>query len=184
MDYVVINNSNSHINILLNKETKQRVSTSTTYLYNLLSSKIDVVETITKKVTKMQQDDVIKSIQSIGREQNKALKKVAYLVFDTIGWDQYQFDIGFDYVKETFYDRIPEDIKYDYAGIIEEAFYTMSDRNQFYQFLRNFTEGNVKAKEHMTELLKDILYGIEFTQKINAYYNDTYGEDEVDTDGE
>jgi hypothetical protein len=178
MNYFVINNkSNSHLNILVDKDTKKRVFTTATPLY-LATNNYDIVENITARVMRMQSQEVFKSIQIIGREQNKALKKIAYQVFDTLGWDQHQFNIGFDYINGTFYERIPEDIKINYTNIIEEAFFTMIDRTSFYQFIRDFTEGNIKAKEHMTELLKDILYGIEFTEKMNAYYNSMYGVDE------
>jgi hypothetical protein len=165
------------MNILLNKsiDNSERVFTNTSILYRVLSNNFDVVENITEKVVKMQNNDVIKSIQEVGREQNKALRKAAFQVFDTLGWDQHQFDIGSDYIKGTYYDRITEDAKNEYADIIEEAFFTMPDRNSFYQFLRNYTEGSIKSKGHMVELLKDILYGIQFTEMMNKYYNDTCG---------
>jgi hypothetical protein len=183
MDYVVIGNkSNSHTNILIKKDTKERVFTNTSILCSVLSDNLDVVDEITGRIVKMQNDKVIKSIQSVGREKNKILKKVAFKVFDTLGWDQHQFDIGLDYIQGTFYDRIPEDIKLTYTSIIEEAFFTMIDRNSFYQFLRNFTEGSVKSKEHMIELLKDILYGVQFNEMMNKYYNDTCGVNEDNED--
>lgn len=179
MDYVVIDNkSKSYTNILIKKDTKERVITEATYFYQTFSNNYDVVENILGKVSKMQKNDVIKSIQTVGREKNKALKKIAFQVFDTLGWDQHQFDLGFDYINETYYDRIPEEIKSDYADIIEEAFFTMPDRKSFYQFLRNYTEGSIKAKEHMVELLKDILYGIKFNEMMNQYYNETCGVNE------
>jgi hypothetical protein len=181
MDYIVVNNkSNSHTNILIKPSlfTKERVFTNTSILCHLLSDNIDVVEEITGRVVRMHKDEVIKSIQFVGREKNKVLKKMAFKVFDTLGWNQYQFDVGFDYIQGTFYDRITEDSKFEFSSIIEEAFFTMTDRNGFYQFLRNYTEGNMKAKEHMTELLKDILYGVEFNEMMNKYYNDTCGVEE------
>lgn len=174
MAYVVIDNkSNSHMNILLNKsiDNNERIFTSTSILYRVLSNNFDVVENITEKVVRMQNNDVIKSIQKAGREQNKALKKIAFEVFDTLGWDQHQFNIGFDYINETYYDRISEDIKKQYTDMIEEAFFTMQDRNSFYQFLRDYTEGSIVSKKHMVELLKDILYGIKFNEMMNEYYN-------------
>lgn len=189
MAYVVIDNkSNSHMNIVFNKsiDNNERIFTNTSILYRVLSNNFDVVENITEKVVKMQQDDVIKSIQKVGRKQNKALKKAAFKVFDTLGWDQYQFDIGFDYIidigfdyiKDTYYERITEDMKYEYTDVIEEAFFTMDSRNNFYRFLRNYTEGSIKSKEHMVELLNDILYGIKFNDMMNKHYNDTYGVNE------
>lgn len=181
MTYIVIDNkSNSHMNILVNKsiDKNERVFTNTSILYRVLSNNFDVVERITETVVKMQNNDVIKSVQKVGREQNKALKKVAYEVFDTLGWDQHLFDIGFDYINETYYDRITEDLKSQYADIIEEAFFTMQDRNSFYQFLRNYTEGSIKSKEHIVELLKDVLYGIKFNEMMNKHYNDIYGVNE------
>jgi hypothetical protein len=181
MTYVVIDNKyNSHMNILLNKsiDNSERVFTNTSLLYRVLSNNFDVVENITEKVVKMQNNDVIKSIQEVGRQQNKALKKAAFQVFDTLGWDQHQFDIGFDYIKDTYYDRISEDLKFQYTNVIEEAFFTMNNRNNFYQFLRDYTEGSIKSKGHMEELLKDILYGIKFNEMMNKYYNDTCGVNE------
>lgn len=174
MAYVVINNkSNSHMNIILN--SNKRVFTNASVLYRVLSNNFDVVENITKRVVKMQNNDVIKSIQTIGREHNKLLRKTAFHVFDAIGWDQHQFNIGFDYIKETFYDRISDDLKTMYVDVIEEAFFTMPDRNSFYQFLRDYTEGSIKSKENIVELLKDIMYGIKFNDMMNEYYNNTYG---------
>jgi len=179
MGYIVIDNkSKSHTNILVDEDTKQRVFTNTTILYNVLSNNYDVAESIMKKVVKMQNDDVLKSIQTVGRDTNKTLKKIAFKVFDTLGWDQHQFDMGFDYINETYYDRIPEDIKSVYADVIEEAFFTMQDRKSFYQFLRNYTEGSIKAKEHMIDLLKDLLYGIKFNEMMNQYFNETCGVNE------
>jgi hypothetical protein len=181
MAYVVIDNkSNSHMNIILNKSinNNERVFTNTSILYRVLSNNFDVVENITEKVVRMQSKDVIKSIEAAGREQNKALKKVAFEVFDTLGWDQHPFNIGFDYIKGTYYEKITEDVKSQYTDIIEEAFFTMSNRNNFYQFLRNYTEGSIKSKEHMVELLKDLLYGIKFNEMMNKHYNDTYGVNE------
>lgn len=178
MAYTVIDNkSKSHINILINKDTKERVFTSTSILCHVLDN-FDVVQSITSKVVRMQNDEVIKSLQMFGREKNNDLRKMAFKVFDTLGWDQHQFDLGFDYINETYYDRISEDIKFEYTSIIEEAFFTMTDRNNFYQFLRDYTEGNVKAKEHMTELLQDMLYGVEFNEMMNKYYNETCGVNE------
>lgn len=181
MAYVVIDNkSNSHMNIVVNKslDNNERVFTNTSLLYRVLSNNYDVVENITTRVVKMQNNEVIKSIQAVGRENNKLLRKAAFKVFDQLGWDQHQFDIGLDYIKETYYDKISEDVKPIYIDIIEEAFFTMPDRNSFYQFLRNYTEGSIKSKENMVELLKDILYGIQFNEMMNKYYNDTCGVNE------
>ena len=94
-----------------------------------------------------------------------------------IGFD-YIIDIGFDYIKDTYYERITEDMKYEYTDVIEEAFFTMDSRNNFYRFLRNYTEGSIKSKEHMVELLEGILYGIKFNDMMNKHYNDTYGVNE------
>ena len=179
MAYIVVDNkSKSYTNILINTDTKKRVFTKTSALYHMLSNNFDVVEMITDKVEQMKKNDVIKSIQTVGREKNKALKKIAFQVFDTLGWDQHQFDLGFDYINETYYDRIPESLKFDYADKIEEAFFTMVDRKSFYQFLREYTEGSIKAKEHMIELLSELLYGIKFNEMMNQYYNDTCGVNE------
>jgi hypothetical protein len=168
------------MNIIINKSINnmERVFTNTSLLYRVLSSNFDVVENITEKIVRMQNNDVIKSLQTAGREQNKALKKAAFEVFDAIGWDQHQFDIGYDYINDTYYDKISEEVKHEYANVIEEAFFTMDDRNKFYQFLRNYTEGSIKSKGHMVELLKDIMYGIKFNDMINKHYNDTYGVNE------
>ena len=181
MAYVVIDNkSNAHMNIIFTKsiDNNERVFTNTSLLYRVLSNNFDVVENITERVIKMQNNEVMKSLQAVGREQNKALKKTAFQVVDALGWEQHQFDIGLDYIKETYYDRIPEDIKSVYVDIIEEAFFTMPDRQTFYQFLRNYTEGSIKSKEKMVELLKDLLYGIKFNDMMNKYYNDTCGVNE------
>ena len=176
MAYTVVGNkSRSHLNILYDVKSKSRIFTNTSLLYRCLASNIDVVDSITQLVVKSQNLDIIKDIQHIGREENKKLKKIAFQVFDVLGWDQHQFDIGFDFIKETSYERIPEDIKTSYTCIIEEAFFTMTSRKDFYSFLRNFTEGSIKSKQHMSELLKDILVGININEQINDYMNETYG---------
>lgn len=162
---VVISKDVSHFNILVNKSTKTRVFTPTSILYRCLDAKNDVVENISKMVTKMQGDEVIKSIQMKGREDNKNLRKAAFQVFDELRWDQDKFDVANDFVSESSYERIPDELKFQYTDIIEEAFYTTGDRVDFYKFIRNYTDGNIKSKEHMTELLKDMLLGLKIDEQ-------------------
>jgi hypothetical protein len=170
MAYVVINNkAKSHLNILYNVEDNSRVFTASSVLYKCLSSNIDLVENITERMKKMQSNEVITSIQEQGRKENKKLRKIAFKVFDTLGWDQDCFDIGYDFICESFYERIPEDIKYEYTDTIEEAFFTTLNRKDFYKFVRNMTEGNLKAKHHMSELLTDMLAGLRIHEQITAY---------------
>ena len=162
---VVLNKEVSHFNILVDTTTKSRVFTPTSILYRCLESNKDVVENITQMVVKMQGDEVIKSVQMKGREDNKNLRKAAFEVCDELGWDQDKFDVGFEFIYESSYERIPDKIKFQYMDIIEEAFYTMGDRVDFYKFIRSYTEGNIKAKQHMTELLKDMLLGIKIDEQ-------------------
>jgi hypothetical protein len=170
MAYQVIrNNGKSHFNMLVDTTTKGRVFTSTSILYRCLTSNFDVVENITQRVVQMDANEVIKSVQKMGREENRNLRKVAYQVFDELGWDQHKFDIGFDFINESSYDRIPDELKFQYTEIIEEGFFTMGTRVCFYKFLREYTEGNIKAKRHVSELLKDMLFGINIQERLKAY---------------
>lgn len=159
----------SHFNILVDSSTKGRVFTTTSLLYRSLHHNYDVVETINQKLMKMQSQDTIKAIQQKGREENKNLKKVAFKVFDELGWDQDKFDTGFDFISESSYERIHDDLKFQHMDVIEEAFYTMGCRVSFYQFLRNYTEGSIKAKHHVAELLKDMILGLKIQEQLNAF---------------
>lgn len=169
MTYQVVRNNNSHFNILVDTETKGRVFTTSTILYRCMGANIDVVENITQRVVKMEATDVIKSVQQMGREENRNLRKAAYQVFDELGWDQDKFDIGFDFVNDSSYERIPDDLKFQYTELIEEAFFTMGCRVSFYKFLREHTEGSIKAKSHIKELLKDMLLGIRLLEQIKTF---------------
>lgn len=168
MAYIVVNsqNKNSHFNILVDAMNKARVFTPTSALYRCLSSNFDVVENITRRVSKMQRQDVVKAIQLKGREENKKLRTAAFRVFDELGWDQPRFYVGYDFIYESYYERIPEDIKFQYADVIEEAFHTTTNRWDFYQFVREHVEGNLKAKHHMMELLQDMLLGIRIQDQL------------------
>lgn len=166
---VVRNDDKSHFNILVDTQTKGRVFTATTILYRCLEYNYDLVENITQRVVKMEVNDVIKSVQQMGRKENRNLRKAAYEVFDELGWDQDKFDTGFDFVNESSYERIPDDLKFLYTEIIEEAFFTMGCRVSFYKFLREHTEGSIKAKSHIKELLKDILYGIKLYEQVKCF---------------
>lgn len=170
MSYIVVNQvDKSHFNILVNKTSNERVFTPTSILYRCLSN-FDVVENITQRVVKMEANDVIKSVQQKGREENKNLRKAAFQVFDELSWDQDKFDTGFDFVNESSYERISDDIKLQYTALIEEAFYTMGCRMSFYKFLRQHTEGSMTAKHHMAELLRDMLYGIKLEERLKIYH--------------
>lgn len=170
MAYVVVrNNDKSHFNILVNTDTKGRMFTSSSVLYRCLDNNFDMLENITQRVVQMEANEVIKSVQKIGREENKNLRKAAYQVFDELGWDQDKFDTGFDFINESTYERIPDDLKFQYSDIIEEAFFTMGCRVSFYTFLREHTDGNIKAKSHMSELLKDMLFGIKLEEQLKSF---------------
>lgn len=171
MLYSVVHQTNkSHFNILLDKTSNGRVFTPSSILYRCLKSNFDVVDNITQRVVKMEADDVIKSLQRKGREENKNLRKAAYQVFDELGWDQDKFDTGYDFVNESSYDRIPDDIKLQYTACIEEAFFTMGCRVSFYNFVREYTEGSMKAKRHMAELLRDMLFGIRIEEQLKIFH--------------
>jgi len=170
MAYQVVRNTDkSHFNMLVDTNSKGRIFTSTTVLYRCLQFNFDVVENITQRVVQMDANDVIKSLQKMGRDENRNLRKVAYQVFDELGWDQDKFDTGFDFINESSYDRIPDELKFQYTDIIEEAFFTMGCRISFNKFLREHTEGSLKAKSHMAELLKDMLFGIKIQEQLKAF---------------
>lgn len=169
--YVVVpNKEKSLFNILVDKTTKTRIFTPTSLLYRSLSGNFDMVETINEKVMQIKEKETIKAIQQKGREENNNLRKAAFQVFDLLGWDQDKFDDGFNFIAESSYERIPDDLKFQHMDVIEEAFYTMGCRVNFYQFLRNYTDGSIKAKHQVAELLKDMIMGINIQNQLSAFF--------------
>lgn len=110
--------------------------------------------------------DILKSIKEQGRDANRQLKKACFLFYDTVGWDQQNFELGFQYINDTFYERIPEDIKAWYISIIEEGFFTMSNRKFFHTFIRTVADGAICTKLNFVELLTDLLKGIKFQKML------------------
>jgi hypothetical protein len=114
---------------MVSKDFKKRLFlTPESILYKCLSGNYDVTEDISKRITTMNQSHVIKSIQLEGRAYNRELRKTSILVFKTIGWDQESFDIGAEWVLVTCYDSISEEQKTWYVSVVEEAFFTMNNK--------------------------------------------------------
>jgi hypothetical protein len=129
-------------------------------LYRQLQNNVDITYAIAQKVQGMKENEVIKSLQQQGREVNRILKRTCYDFFDKIGWDQYSFDLGYKWAFDTTFDGIDDTLKQEYLSMIEEAFFTMSSRDNFYKFLREYAEGSMVSKKHFVAILKDMLEGV------------------------
>lgn len=158
----------SHFNIVVDKQNGTRVFTPWSMLYRCLHHNNDVTQLIERKVQIMSHKDTMKSLQVMGRDANKRLKAACYNAFNVLEWDQEKFQLGYDYIKETYYYKIPEDIKHWYIGVIEEAFYTMQSQCEFHAFIRNAAEGGIRTKHNFAELLMDMLVGVEFAAILDA----------------
>lgn len=164
---MVVIKSSSLYNIVIDPETKKRVFSSESLVYRCISQNRDITELITSKVTKMNKTETLQSLHALGRDANKKLRTQCFLFYDTIGWDQESFDIGFDFITETFYEKIPEDVKYQYLETIEEAFFTMSNRQKFHAFIRNAAEGSIATKNNFSELLSDLMEGVKIENMLS-----------------
>ena len=160
--YVIFKNEKSHFNILYEVEENKRRFTTPSLMYRLLGDNFDLTEEICKKVTTMQSKDVMKDVQQCGRYRNRALRKSAMDVFNRLNMDQEEFEKGFDWVCGTDYSCMTEQQQKWYLDIIEEAFFTKASADDFYQFIRDAAEGSMIAKRNFTELLSDIIIGIDF----------------------
>jgi hypothetical protein len=129
-------------------------------LYRQLQNNLDITEIISQKVQAMKENEVIKSLQQEGRNVNRILRRMCYDFFDILGWDQYKFDIGYQWALNTAFDSINDTIKQDHLSMIEEAFFTMGTRDNFYKFLRDYAEGSIVSKKHIVMVLKDMLMGV------------------------
>lgn len=156
----------SHYRMVLDVNTRKRIFTQSTALYRCLQSNKDVTELIASKVQTMCHQEAFKSLQAAGREANKNLRTMCLTFHDTIGWDQDTFELGFEFITETFYERIPEDVKGHYLAVIEEAFYTMPNRHHFHKFIRDAAEGSINTKNNFRELLSDLIKGADVARML------------------
>lgn len=172
--HTVVKSLNSHFNIVCkhveNDKIIQRIFTTTSLLYRGLNGNFDVTEKISNILKTQREAEVIKSIQQNGRKNNKALKSNAFKVFDQIGFDQEEFLKGYEYIEETGYASIDNDLREWYIKIIEEAFFTTTTRYDFYQFIRNASEGCIVTKKNFTMLLNELLVGIQFMDGLDAFF--------------
>lgn len=172
--HIVVKSFNSCFNIVckpvIGDSCIHRLFTTTSLLYRSLNGNYDVTEKISNILKKQGEAEVLKSIQQNGRKTNKALKSNSYKVFDLIGFNQEEFLKGFEYIQETWYDSIDNDLKHWYDDIIEEAFFTTTSRYDFYQFIRNASEGCIVTKKNFTMLLNELLVGIQFMDNLDAYF--------------
>lgn len=170
--HTVVKTLNSHFNIVCKPGDKsiQRVFSPTSLLYRSLNGNFDVTEKISNILKKQGETEVFRSIQQNGRKNNKALKSNAFKVFDQIGFDQEEFFKGYEYIEETWYKSIDNDLKEWYIKIIEEAFFTTTTRYDFHQFIRNSSEGCIVTKKNFTMLLNELLIGIQFMDGLDAYF--------------
>lgn len=163
MEYIVLKSASAAqpYKYIIDAESKQRLYMSAeSMMYRQLQNNFDVTQIIAQKVQAMKETEVIKSVQKQGRNVNHILRRTCYLFFDTLGLDQYKFDIGYKWALDTAFDSIDDTIKQDYLSMIEEAFFTMNTRDNFHKFLREYAEGSIVSKKHLVMILKDMLEGV------------------------
>lgn len=179
MEYIVLKSAHAQpYKYIIDSKSKKRVYMSVeSMVYHRLQNNLDVTQVIVGKVQAMKETEVIKSLQQQGRNANRILRRTSYVVFDTLGWDQYKFDVGYKWALDTAFDSIDDTIKQEYLSMIEEAFFTMGTRYNFYKFLREYAEGSMICKKHLVMVLKDMLEGIaieESWRKDMDEHNDDY----------
>jgi hypothetical protein len=162
MEYIVLKSAHRQpYNYIIDSKSKERLYMGAeSMLYRQLQNNLDITEIIAQKVQAMKENEVIKSLQQEGRNVNRILRRTCYHVFDTLGWDQYKFDIGYHWALNTAFDSIDDIIKQEHLSMIEEAFFTMGTRDNFYKFLREYAEGSIVSKKHIVAILKDMLEGV------------------------
>lgn len=172
--HIVVKSLNSHFNIVCKPvagdKNIHRLFTTTSLLYRSFYGNYDITEKISNILKRQGEAEVLKSIQHYGRKNNKALRNNAFKVFDQIGYNQEEFLKGFEYIQHTWYYSIDDDLKHWYEDIIEEAFFTTTSRYDFYQFIRNASEGCIVTKKNFTMLLNELLVGIQFMDCLDAYF--------------
>lgn len=162
MEYIVLKSAHAqpYKYIIDSKSKKRLFMGAESILYRQLQNNLDVTHIIAQKIQAMKENEVIKSLQQQGRNVNRTLRRTCYHFFDTLGWDQYKFDIGYQWALNTAFDSIDETIKQEYLSMIEEAFFTMGTRENFYKFLREYAEGSIVSKKHLVAILEDMLEGV------------------------
>lgn len=163
MEYIVLKSASAAqpYKYIIDAKSKERLYMSTeSMMYRQLQNNFDVTQVIAQKVQVMKENEVIKSLQQQERTINRILKRTCYLVFDTLEWDQYKFDIGYKWALDTAFDSIDDTVKQEYLSKIEEAFFTMDTRDNFHKFLREYAEGSIVSKKHLVMVLKDMLEGV------------------------
>lgn len=174
MEYIVLKSAYAQpYKYIIDAKSKERVYASAeSLLYRGLSNNFDLTQNIANRVKCMREQEVLKSIQQQGRDINRTLKCVCYRVFDTFGWDQYRFDVGYKWTLDTSFDSIDDAVKQEHLSMIEEAFFTMGSRENFHKFIREYAEGSIVCKKHLVALLKDMLEGISIEESWFQSYQD------------
>ena len=162
MEYIVLKSAHAQpYKYIIDSKSKERLYMGAeSLLYRQLQNNLDITQFIAQKVQSMKENEVIKSLQQEGRNANRTLRRTCYHFFDILGWDQYKFDIGYHWALNTAFDSIDDTIKQEHLSMIEEAFFTMGTRDNFYKFLREYAEGSIVCKKHSVAILKDMLEGI------------------------
>jgi hypothetical protein len=141
----------SHINILLDTNTNERVHTPTSLLYESLQNNYDVTEKIMSIIERDQMSSTLKTLTRTGRICNNELRKSAFAFFQTIGWEQPAFFAGYARVLNMFPKQ--DALFVECLSKIEEGFFTITTDYDFYIFIREFVEGSIVGKRLMINLL-------------------------------
>lgn len=142
---------NAHFKLLVDTNSKRKLFTPRTLLYECLQNNYDLVEVVMQRIKTEQNKMTMKSLILTGRACNRELKRVAFDWFRAIGWNQEAFWHGHKHVYETMKDE--SDSISQYLMTIEEGFYTLHNEHEFHTFLRNFVEGSIISKRKLINIL-------------------------------